>query len=162
MTFHTTYRSPKFFICVHVTHHSELQFESAVNRHTFYTYVVHGKGIYCCFDGKNAETFEFLEEKKLFDLRKYTKSSIVGTNYIDSEIISFNPWRKNENWDGKLLDKDIKTVKSDKDYACLVCFEGNFNINGKEVPKLSYVNLIKGKEYPIEIRDSYVGMFELL
>ena len=110
MTFHTTYSSPKFVICVHVTHHSEIQFESAVNRHTFYTYVVHGKGIYCCFDGKNAETFEFLEEKKLFDLRKYTKSSIVGTNYIDSEIISFNPWRKNENWDRKLLDIDIKSV----------------------------------------------------
>ena len=67
MTFHTTYRSPKFFICVHVTHNNEIQFESAVNRHTFYTYVTHGKGIYCCFDGKNAETFEFLEEKKLFD-----------------------------------------------------------------------------------------------
>ena len=55
MTFHTTYRSPKFFICVHVTHNNEIQFESAVNRHTFYTYVTYGKGIYCCFDGKNAE-----------------------------------------------------------------------------------------------------------
>ena len=32
----------------------------------------------------------------------------------------------------------------------------------KDIPKLSYVNLSKGKEYPIEIRDSYVGMFELL
>ena len=84
----------------------------------------------------------------------------MGLSKANTKVISFNPWRKAEEWSGRLITENM--VKSEYDYSCVVCFEGTCTINGKQIDEMQYANLKKDKEYSVEIpEDCYVGLFEL-
>ena len=54
-------------------------------------------------------------------------------------------------------------VKSEKDYSCVIVYEGTCKINSKEIKEMEYANLKKSKEYDIIVPDgSSVAFFELL
>ena len=159
-TFNRTYRSPKFFLCTHVSEEDHIHFESMEERFSHFTFICYGKGKGYAFDGDDMEIVDSGQPKTLMDVGKYINCSMVGQSKANTKIISFNSWKKDDIWDGRLVTENV--VKSDKDYACLVCFEGSVIVNGKEINEMQYANLIKGKEYPINISEnSYVGLFEL-
>ena len=54
-------------------------------------------------------------------------------------------------------------IKSEKNYSCVIVYEGSCKINGKEIMEMEYANLKKSKEYDIIVPDgSSVAFFELL
>ena len=54
------------------------------------------------------------------------------------------------------------TVKSEKDYSCIISFEGSCFVNGKEIVEMDYADLKKSKEYDIIVPDnSSIAFFEL-
>ena len=159
-TFNRTYRSPKFFLCTHVSEEDHIHFESMEERFSHFTFICYGKGKGYAFDGDDMEIVDSGEPKTLMNVSKHINYSVVGQAKANTKIISFNSWKKDDRWDGRLINENV--VKSDKDYSCLVCLEGSVIVNGKEINEMQYANLVKGKEYSINIlENSYVGLFEL-
>ena len=159
-TFNRTYRSPKFFLCTHVTEEDYLGFEPVKERFSHFTFLCYGIGKVYAFNGDDVEVIDSGEPKTLMDVSKHINYSVVGQAKANTKIISFNSWKKDDRWDGRLINENV--VKSDRDYSCLVCLEGSVIVNGKEINEMQYANLLKGKEYPINIlENSYVGLFEL-
>ena len=77
-----------------------------------------------------------------------------------TKCISFNIWDKNQNWNGKML--ETGKIKSDKEYSCIIAFEGSCTVNGKEIMEMDYADLKKSKEYDIIVpEDSSIAFFEL-
>ena len=111
------------------------------------------------FDDKH-EVVTYTQAGDLLDLRKFIDSSVVGQATENYRIISFNSWKKNQVWKGRLLGQNETQISSQHSYSTLVCFQGTFKINGKEVPELSYVELKQNKIYNIDSSDSFVGIFE--
>ena len=129
-------------------------------RFSHFTFLCYGKGKVYAFNGDDVEVIDSGEPKTLMDVSKHINYSVVGQAKANTKIISFNSWKKDDRWDGRLINENV--VKSDSDYSCLVCLEGSVIINGKEINEMQYANLVKGKEYPINIlENSYVGLFEL-
>lgn len=162
-TLNKTYRSKKFFLCVHQTPDKEIGFEKCDERFTQFTYLSYGYGKFHFFYDDKIETIDGKITKHLYDLRQYVNCSVVAETKMDSKIISFNPWRKEEYWEGRLIDKSEKVITTDNDYACVICFEGNCMVNRKTFKELDFADIIKNKEYKVEIPDStYIGLFELV
>ncbi len=159
-TFNRTYRSPKFFLCVHHATGDYIGFEPSHERFSQFTFLSYGEGKFYAFDGEGVEEFKSNVPKTLFDVRKHLNYDVVGQSKANTKVISFNPWRKEEEWNGRLITGGM--IQSEWEYSCIVCFEGTCTINGKQIDEMQYANLKKDKEYPVEIPEGcYVGLFEL-
>ena len=119
-----------------------------------------GTGTYHAFTGDDHDVITNNGEEELLDLRKYIGSSVVIKAKGNYRIISFNSWRQNEIWQGRLLDQNEVEISSKHLYSTLVCFKGTLKINDKEVPEMTYVELKQNKIYNIDSSDSFVGLFE--
>lgn len=162
-TLNTTHRARKFFLCVHQTSSDSIGFEKVEDRFTQFTYLCYGHGKFHFFFDDDIVTVDGQTPRKLYDLRKYVNCNVVIQTKMNSRIISFNPWRKNQEWVGRLLDKNEKIIKTDKEYACIVCFEGNPIINGKEFKELDFADIVKNNQYTVEMEDdANIGFFELV
>ena len=159
-TFNRTYRAPKFHLCVHTTDDYHVGYDPAENRYSHYSFLSHGGGRYhALVDGK-FETHETTEPKQLIYVGNYMNSHMVGECFENTRIITFNSWRKNEKWEGRLIDSG--KIISSNSYSSLICFEGSCEVNGKTIGELEYADLEENKEYTITVnQDSYVGLFEL-
>lgn len=159
-TFNRTYRSPKFFLCVHHTEEAEVGFEPAEERFSHFSFICRGGGRFHALENGRFISHDSMEPKKLFPVGRYINCNVVGESDENTRVISFNSWKKTDKWEGKLLESG--SVSSDKAYSCIVCLEGSCTVNGKEIGELDYADLVQGKEYPIEVHEnSYVGLFEL-
>jgi hypothetical protein len=159
-TFNRTYRSPKFFMCVHHTEEAHIGFEPAEERFSHFSFICRGGGKFHALVNGKFESHDSMEVKKLFPVGKYINCNVVGETNKNTRAISFNSWNKNDKWEGRLLESGI--VSSNKRYACIVCLEGSCTVNGKEIVEMQYADLKIEKEYPIEIHEnSYVALFEL-
>lgn len=162
-SFNRTYRAPKFFLCTHTTPDKTIGFEKSEDRFTQFTYLAYGHGKFHFFYEDKIKTIDGMDIKKLYDLRQYINCNVVSETKMDSKIISFNSWRKNETWNGRLIDKDEKIILTNNTYTCVVCFEGETIINGHKLKELDFADLLMNKKYEIEILDnSYVALFELV
>ena len=162
-TFNRTYRAPKFFLCVHTTAEYHIELEKAENRHTHYCTVMRGEGtLHVQRDGK----FERINlpvdgKKKLVDVSDSINCNVVGESFENTKFICFNSWKKTNKWNAKML--DTGTIKSEKEYSCIIAFEGSCSINGKNINEMEYADLKKSKEYDIIISDnSSIAFFELI
>lgn len=161
-TLNTIYRSRKFFLCVHQASKGMVGFEKAEERFTKFTYFQYGSGKLHILEGENFKSYDCEGIKKLYNLSEYINMNVVCQATENSRFISFNPWRKDENWNGRMIDSSEKIIKSEYDYSCIVCFEDKLSINNQEVSELSYVDLRKGIEYNIQIPENcYAAIFEL-
>ena len=123
----------------------------------------HGSGtLYAFDDNDNVSIIKNNGKEELLDLREHKNSSIVIRSTSDYRFVSFNPWRKEVDWSGRLIDKSETQIKSTRSYSCLIALKNSFKINGIEIPEMSCVDLDIDREYEIEIRDSFVGFFEEL
>ena len=159
-TFNRIYRAPKFHLCVHTGNEDHIGFEASEHRRTQYTFVSYGTGTYHAFTGDDHDVISNNGEEELLDLRKYIGSSVVIKAKGNYRIISFNSWRQNEIWQGRLLDQNEVEISSKHLYSTLVCFKGTLKINDKEVPEMTYVELKQNKIYNIDSSSSCVGLFE--
>ena len=159
-TFNRIYRAPKFHLCVHTGNQDHIGFEPADSRRTQFTFVSYGIGTFHAFTGDDHSVISNTGNEELLDLRKYVGSAVVIKARGNYRIISFNSWRQNEIWQGRLLDKDEVEILSKHLYSTLVCFKGTFKINDKEVPEMTYVELKQNKIYNIDSSSSFVGLFE--
>ena len=130
-TFNRTYRAPKFHLCVHTTDDYHVGYDPAENRYSHYSFLSHGGGRYhALVDGK-FETHETTEPKQLIYVGNYMNSHMVGECFENTRIITFNSWRKNEKWEGRLIDSG--KIISSNSYSSLICFEGSCEVNGKTI-----------------------------
>jgi len=160
-TYNRHYRSKKFFLCVHTGEKNTIGFEHASNRHTHFCFVDHGTGTYYVFDDNdNFTVVKGSGKEELLDLREYKNSSVVIRSKSDYKSISFNPWRKEHDWNGRLIDKNETKIKGTRFYSCLIALKNSFRIDGVEIPEMSCVDLDADREYEIEIGNSFVGFFE--
>ena len=161
-TFNRHYRSPKFFLCSYHCAKGSTTTEHVGECLSQFGFLYYGSGT--CYNTNGNEVFvnNLKGDKSLIDVRKYINFTNFGIYHEDTRVISFNSWKKTDKWEGRLIDRSELTISSSKNYSCVLCFEGNCNINGKDIGELNYADLIRGKEYPINIpQDSYVGLFEL-
>ncbi len=159
-TFNRTYRSPKFHLCVHTTNDYHIGYDPAEERYSHYSFLSCGGGRYHALVNGKFETHEVTEPKQLLYVGNYMNSHMVGECFQNTRIITFNSWRKNEKWDGRLIDSG--KISSSNSYSCLICYEGSCEVNGKIISELEYADLEKDKEYTVAVRqDSYVALFEL-
>ena len=117
ITFNRTYRSPKFFLCAHHATVDYIGFEPAHERFSQFTFLSYGEGKFYAFDGKGVEEFDSNSPKTLFDVRKHLNYDVVAQSKANTKVISFNPWRKEEEWSGRLITENM--VKSEYDYSCV-------------------------------------------
>ena len=162
-TYNRHYRSKKFFLCVHTGEKNTIGFEHESNRLTQFSFIHHGNGTYYAFDSEgNISTVKGNGEEELLDLREHKNSSVVIRSSSDYKFISFNPWRKENIWNGRLIDRSETQIKSTRFYSCLIALKNSFKINDIEIPEMSCVDLDADREYEIEIEDGFVGFFEEL
>tara|TARA_B100001093_G_scaffold276092_1_gene263860 strand:+ start:4875 stop:5366 length:492 start_codon:yes stop_codon:yes gene_type:complete len=159
-TFNRTYRSSKFFLCIHTTDEYHIALEKAENRFTHFSFICWGAGkLHIMKEGK-FETIESMGIKNLFDVSDIINCNVVGETYEKTKAISFNSWKKNDKWNGRIL--KTGKIKSDKHYSCVIAFEGSCKINGKEINEMDYADLKQSKEYDIIVPDnSSIAFFEL-
>jgi len=89
-TFNRTWRSPKFFLCTHVTEEDYLGFEPVKERFSHFTFLCYGKGKVYAFNGDDVEVIDSGEPKTLMDVSKHINYSVVGQAKANTKIISFN------------------------------------------------------------------------
>ena len=159
-TFNRTWRSPKFFLCTHVTDEYYIELEKAEHRFSHYAFVTRGGGTLHVLRNGKFEANTPIDAKKLIDVSIALNCNVVGETFQNTKLISFNSWKKTDKWNGRML--ETGTIKSNESYSCVVVFEGSCTINGKTIEEMNYVNLIKSKEYPIIVpENSSVAFFEL-
>tara|TARA_B100000508_G_scaffold101462_1_gene79882 strand:- start:954 stop:1457 length:504 start_codon:yes stop_codon:yes gene_type:complete len=162
-TFNRTYRTPKFFLCTHHAEEEFVGFEDSSERHAHFLFCVYGifKIFVLDFDSNKSEMIELnsSHHKKLYDITKYLSYPIGVKMNENTRTISFNPWRKNEKWNGRLVETGV--VKSNQNYSCLICYQGSVKINNQTLDEMTYCDLKKDKEYNIIVDDnSYLAFFE--
>ena len=163
-TFNRIYRAPKFHLCVHTTDEYHIVLEKVENRFSHYSIVLKGSGtLYVLRDGNFNPDYVFKTDnlKKLVDVSDSINNNIVGETFENTKIISFNSWKKTDQWNAKLL--DTGTIKSNHEYSCVIALQGSCNLNGKDVKEMEYADLKQSKEYDVIVKDnSLIGFFELL
>ena len=159
-TFNRTYRAPKFFLCIHTTDEYHIELEKAEHRHSYFSFICWGAGTLHVLKDGVMQTIKSESTKKLFDVSDIINCSVLAESFEKSKAISFNIWDKNQKWNGKML--QTGTIKSDKEYSCIISFEGSCFVNGKEIPEMDYADLKRSKEYDIIVpENSSIAFFEL-
>ena len=159
-TFNRTYRAPKFFLCIHTTDEYHIELEKAENRHSYYSFICRGTGILHILKDGKFKTVGSQGIKNLFDVSDVINCNVVGETYESTKCISFNVWDKSQKWNGKML--ETGKIKSDKEYSCIISFEGSCFVNGKEIIEMDYADLKQSKEYDIVVPEgSSTAFFEL-
>ena len=159
-TFNRTYRTPKFFLCIHTTDEYHIQLEKSKNRFCHYSFLIKGGGTLHVLKDGNFEANLPIGIKKLIDVSKTINCNVVGETFQNTKLISFNSWKKTNEWNGKMLSTGI--VKSKKNYSCVIVFEGSCKLNGRDIKEMEYADLKQSKEYDIIVSDnSSVAFFEL-
>ena len=163
-TFNRIYRAPKLHLRVHTTDEYHIILEKVENRFSHYSIVLKGSGtLYVLRDGNFNPDYVFTPDnlKKLVDVSDSINNNVVGETFENTKLISFNSWRKTNQWNAKLL--DTGTIKSNQEYSCVIVLQGSCNLNGKDINEMEYADLKKSKEYDIIVRDnSSIAIFELL
>lgn len=162
VTNHKILKAKKFFLCIHQASNGMIDFEKAENRFTQYTYLEYGQASLYAFLDDIIEEVKMSEEKKLYDVRKYKNCNVVGKAAHACNAVSFNPLRKDEDWEATLLSKSGELV-SDKIYSVIICLSGEFAVNGKKFKQYEYAELEQNKTYNIKFsKGSQAGLFELV
>ena len=159
-TFNRTYRSPKFFLCINTTDKYHIGLEKAENRYSHFCFLCWGSGsLHVLEDGK-FKIYKSDGIKKLVDISHCINNNVVAETFEDSKGISFCSWNKDDNWNGKML--KTGKIKSEKEYSCIISFEGSCFVNGKEICEMDYADLKQSKEYDIVVpKSSSTAFFEL-
>ena len=159
-TFNRTYRSPKFFLCINTTDKYHIGLERAENRYSHFCFICWGLGTLHVLEDGEFKKYESDGVRKLVDLSHCINNNVIAETSENSKGISFCSWNKNDKWNGKML--QTGTIMSDKEYSCIISFEGSCFVNGKEIPEMDYADLKQSKEYDIIVPDnSSIAFFEL-
>ena len=160
-TFNRTYRAPKFFLCVHTTDEYHIELEKSQNRFSHYSFLIEGGGTLHVLDNGNFEKNTPIGVKELIDVSRTINCNVVGETLKNTKLINFNSWHKTDRWNGRML--STGSIKSIKNYSCVIVFEGSCKLNGKDITEMEYADLKQFKEYDIIISDnSSVAFFELI
>jgi len=165
-TFRRIYRAPRFFICVSQSNQPTTTLEPKEERLTKFIFFSYGEGIHYYFKDGEVRTYNSGTEsaKDLYDLKPFADADLVVQNTKgNGRIIAFNTWKKEEDWNGKLLRTTQKKIISKQSYSCLVALEGSCTVNGVELEELSYIDLQKDVEYQVNItKGNYIALFECM
>lgn len=162
ITNHKLIKARKFALCIHQASKDMIDIERSEHRFSYYTYLEYGNALFYVLDGLNPFCIAMDSPKTLYDLKQYVNNDIVGKALENTRAISFNPYRLNEKWDGKLI-KTSGEIFSDKSYSAIISLEGDFTIDGHKFSQYDYAELTQNKKYNIEIPEgSYAGLFELV
>ena len=150
-----------FSLCVNVGKKGHVIAEDPRERFTIYQYNIYG-------GGKAGVMFEegYIESQVgvLMDLRPHVHKKVIFEATEDFFTIGFNTLDKDQNWEGRLV-KDNET-KLDLDYirqlekeTFLICFDGKPIVNGKQMKRFDYSEVLFPKEYNIDLNGGALGFF---
>ena len=147
----------EFSICSQVGDSAGLVYvEPAVDRMTMYQIAVKGSGRLSSIFNSEFEVGD-ANGINFSSMKHYMGQTTIFESYEPFHIYGFNTLSKNQDWDGKLIDKSFEgNYKS-----WLVCFDGRPVINGVELARMDYAKLEK-KHYDVNIKDGLVGVFTKL
>tara|TARA_B100000609_G_scaffold93360_1_gene74513 strand:+ start:105 stop:593 length:489 start_codon:yes stop_codon:yes gene_type:complete len=159
-TFNRTYRAPKFFLCVNTTDNYHIGLEKAEHRYSHFCFLCWGSGNLHVLEQGQFKKYISDGVKKLVDISHCINSNVVAETFENSKGISFCSWNKDDKWNGKIL--ETSKIKSEKEYSCIISFEGSCFVNGREIGEMEYADLKKSKEYDIVVPEgSSTAFFEL-
>ena len=159
-TFNRTFRAPKFFLCVNTTDNYHIGLEKAENRYSHFCFLCWGSGNLHVLEQGQFNKYSSDGVKKLVDISHCINSNVVAETFENSKGISFCSWNKHDKWNGKIL--ETGKIKSEKEYSCIISFEGSCFVNGTEIGEMDYADLKKSKEYNIVVPEgSSTAFFEL-
>ena len=159
-TFNRTFRAPKFFLCVNTTDNYHIGLEKAENRYSHFCFLCWGSGNLHVLEQGQFKKYSSDGVKKLVDISHCINNNVVAETFENSKGISFCSWNKDEKWNGKIL--ETGKIKSEKEYSCIISFEGSCFVNGREIGEMEYADLKKSKEYDIVVPEgSSTAFFEL-
>lgn len=147
----------EFSLCVNIGDAEYVLAEHPNERYTSFYYGV-------CGSGKIGRMFEsdylLIESKKITDVQDYLHSAVIFQSEEDFHLIGFNTPNKAIKWNAELLEnkKDNLEVKRK---TILLCFDGNFSINGKIFKRYDYSIVEPSKEYIFDYAsdDAAIGLF---
>ena len=156
-----------FGICVNIGKKGYVLAEDPEERKTIFQYGVYGKGKFAKIFDSNYITFE---GGKFYDVREYQKYNVVFEAQENFFLIGFNKL-DDYDWEGRLIGDNENTLnlKSVYDHEIpvnhrcfLICFGGNPIVNGKELKRYDYSELMYPKDYHINLNGGVLGFFKKL
>ena len=147
----------EFSICSQIGDSAGLVFvEPAVDRMTMYQIAVKGSGRLSSIFNSEFEVGD-ANGINFSSMKHYLGQTTIFESYEPFHIYGFNTLNKNQDWDGKIINKSF----DGNDKSWLVCFDGRPVINGVELGRMDYAKL-DNKHYDVEIKDGLVGVFTKL
>ena len=147
----------EFSICSQVGDSAGLVFvEPAVDRMTMYQIAVKGSGRLSSIFNSEFEVGD-ANGINFSSMKHYMGQTTIFESYEPFHIYGFNTLNKNQDWDGKLVNKSFEG----DDKSWLVCFDGRPVINGVELGRMDYAKL-DNKHYEVTLNDAIVGVFTKL
>ena len=154
----------KFGLCVNIGQSGYVLAEDVKTFQSIFLYVVKGNGKI----GKMFKTdYLDLNEGKFYDIRDYENDDVIFKSDGEFYLIGFNNIN-DDSWEGRLLGSDetkldLKSIYDKHDPVSskcfIVCFDGNPSVNGKQLQRFDYSEVVYPKEYNISMNGGAIGFF---
>ena len=150
-----------FSLCVNVGKKGHVIAEDPRERFTIYQYNIYG-------GGKAGVMFEegYIESQVgvLMDLRPHIHKKVIFEATEDFFTIGFNTLDKNQNWEGRLVNKnetklDLNYIRELEKETFLICFDGKPLVNNKQMKRYDYAAINLSKDYDIKLNNGVLGLF---
>ena len=108
-----------------------------------------------------------MSEGNFYDIRDYKDDDVIFKSSEDFYLIGFNNIN-GDNWEGRLIkpDETVLDLKSIYDKpepvysrCFLICFDGKPIVNGKQLKRFDYSEVLFPKEYNIDLNGGALGFF---
>ena len=150
-----------FSLCVNIGKKGHVIAEDPRERFTIYQYNIYG-------GGKAGVMFEegYIESQVgvLMDLRPHIHKKVIFEATEDFFTIGFNTLDKNQNWEGRLVNKnetklDLNYIRELEKETFLICFDGKPLVNNKQMKRYDYAAINLSKDYDIKLNNGVLGLF---
>ncbi len=150
-----------FSLCVNIGKKGHVIAEDPRERFTIYQYNIYG-------GGKAGVMFEegYIESQVgvLMDLRPHINKKVIFEATEDFFTIGFNTLDKNQNWEGRLVNKnetklDLNYIRELEKQTFLICFDGKPLVNNKQMKRYDYAAINLSKDYDIKLNNGVLGLF---
>ena len=154
----------EFGLCINIGDSGYVLAEDFDTFQSIFLYVVKGNGKI----GKMFKTdYLDLNQGKFYDIKDYVNDDVIFKSDEEFYLIGFNNINQ-DSWEGRLLGSDetkldLKSIYDKPDPVsskCFsVCFDGNPSVNGKQLKRFDYSEVVYPKEYDVNLNGGAIGFF---
>ena len=154
----------EFGLCINIGDSGYVLAEDFDTFQSIFLYVVKGNGKI----GKMFKTdYLDLNQGKFYDIKDYINDDVIFKSDEEFYLIGFNNINQ-DSWEGRLLGSDetkldLKSIYDKPDPVSskcfIVCFDGNPSVNGKQLKRFDYSEVVYPKEYNVSLNGGAIGFF---